>query len=87
VSIPKGGELKIGYGDSGTVPRSFWLLPDQNGDVGYIKLFLSTGYVDFSSVEQKSPFESERAASESKPKTRQIWDTMKIAVVIKPNEE
>jgi len=86
VSLPPGGSLTIGYGDSGTAAYNYTLRPNQSIDVGYLKLFLSTAYVDFSNIEQKSPFGGTRASGESKTKVRMIWDSMKIAIVQKKRE-
>lgn len=48
--------LPVGYGDSGTVPYTFFLREGQNVDVGVLKLFLSRKHVDLSGVAQCSPF-------------------------------
>lgn len=75
------GLLTIGYGSGGSQPHTFYLNEGQDVDVGYIKLFLSTEYVDYSHVPQESPFLLEgRAHREVKPKQR-VWDTMLIPIV------
>ncbi|KIK68739.1 hypothetical protein GYMLUDRAFT_1008897 [Collybiopsis luxurians FD-317 M1] len=79
-SIPAHGSLTIGYGDSGTAPHEYFLRDNQNVDVGFLKLYLSTQYVDYSGIAQVSPFEQHRAG---KPVTKQrlLWDTITIPMV------
>ena len=50
------GHLTVGYGDSGSVPHTFFLREGQNVDVGILKLFLSKEQVNLSHVAQSSPF-------------------------------
>ena len=50
------GYLTVGYGDSGSVPHSFFLREGQKVDVGILKLFLSRKQVDLSHIAQSSPF-------------------------------
>ncbi|KAK0440552.1 caspase domain-containing protein [Armillaria borealis] len=60
VSLPPQESLTIGYGASGTVPHMYTLREGQNVDVGFLKLFLSTEYIDLSGIVQGSPFEDVR---------------------------
>ena len=76
----------MGYGDSGTVPHTFFLRDEQNVDVGILKLFLSRKQVDFSDVAQSSPFVPIGArnidpARAKGPKLRFLWDTVLVPVV------
>ena len=79
----------MGYGDSGTVPHTFFLREGQNIDVGILKLYLSREHVDFADVAQLSPFDSIgiRSTTEAKlnmpPKVRFLWDTILVPVVQK----
>jgi hypothetical protein len=86
-SIPPGGTLTIGYGSTGTQPHTYTLLPEQDVDVGYLKLFLSTQHVDFSSVEQKSPFELHGGmvgmTTIGEVKKVSMWDTKIVTIVQK----
>ncbi|KAF8972429.1 caspase domain-containing protein [Flammula alnicola] len=75
--------VTIGYGAGGYSQRSFSLAAGQNVDVGFLKLFLTTRYVDYSNIPQPSPFDKGRGAREVPPKTMQTWDTIKVAVVQK----
>ncbi|CCM00515.1 uncharacterized protein FIBRA_02549 [Fibroporia radiculosa] len=51
-----GGILTIGYGTSGVPAISYFLRPEQDIDVGLIKIFLTTRPVDMSMIPQTSPF-------------------------------
>jgi hypothetical protein len=75
--------LTIGYGSGGQVPRVFTLPAGQNVDVGFLKLFLTTSYVDYSNFPQPSPFSKDRDAGAAAVKTVQTWDTIKIPVIQK----
>ncbi|KAE9403636.1 hypothetical protein BT96DRAFT_878516 [Gymnopus androsaceus JB14] len=79
-SIRPNGCLTIGYGSGGFPPRSFSLSNDQGITVGYIKLFFSTEYVDYSAVPQMSPF-NERATNTFKHRPTALWDTMLVPVI------
>ncbi|KAJ7190615.1 hypothetical protein GGX14DRAFT_381985 [Mycena pura] len=80
VSIPPKGSLSIGFGDSGAVPRSYILRENQSVDVGFLKVYLSTEYVDYSGIAQASPF-AERRASVQQVKKRYLWDTIMIPMI------
>lgn len=73
--------VTIGYGDGGGVPYCYFLRENQDIDIGYLKLFLSTEHVDLSHVPQHSPFASVPYLGAVTNKTRQIWDTILIPVV------
>ncbi|KZV70057.1 hypothetical protein PENSPDRAFT_607783 [Peniophora sp. CONT] len=84
--LPANGKLTIGYGAGGGQPFKYYLRPDQDLDVGFIKLFVSTRPVDLSSVVQRSPFGTEdgmeRGSRETAPPlVEDTWDTITIAVV------
>ncbi|KAE9398832.1 hypothetical protein BT96DRAFT_994537 [Gymnopus androsaceus JB14] len=80
-SLAAKGCLTIGYGSGGAQPLAFTLENSQDIDVGYIKLFFSTGYVDYSSVPQKSPFLSERGKGTPKKTRTTWWDTLLVPVI------
>ncbi|KAF9068251.1 hypothetical protein BDP27DRAFT_834484 [Rhodocollybia butyracea] len=82
-SIPAGGTLTIGYGSSGTVPRIFCLKEHQKVAIGYLKLFLSNKYVDFSNIEQNSPFDSSRGTNRPSTRTKDLYEAICITVVQK----
>ena len=77
----------MGFGDSGSVPHTFFLREGQKVDVGILKLYLSRKQVDLSDVAQRSPFESIGARSippdkvKGPTKLRFLWDTVLIPVV------
>lgn len=81
-SIPGNDSLNVGFGDSGTQPRKFYLRENQTVDVGFLKLYLSTQCVDFSGVVQKSPFvPQERAEKEVQRERKETWDAILIPVI------
>jgi hypothetical protein len=77
--------LAIGYGSAGgQVPRVFWLPPGQNVDITYLKIFLSTRYVNYSNIPQSSPFsEKYRYSRKALIKTPEVWDTFMIRIIQK----
>lgn len=82
--------MTIGFGDSGTPPYKYFLRENQTVDVGFLKLCLSTELVDYTSVSQVSPFQTNRplrgikiATKSKSPKKRQLWHTVLIPVVQK----
>ncbi|KAJ8079113.1 hypothetical protein PM082_013400 [Marasmius tenuissimus] len=81
-SIPAGQSLDIGWGDSGTIPRSYTLRRGRTIDVGFLKLYLSTEYVDFSQVCQETPFVEERENVRNPGTTkRYLWDSMLVNII------
>ncbi len=83
VSLRPGESLTIGYGASGTVPHMYMLRDGQDVDVGFLKLFYSTEYLDLSGIVQGSPFNIIRSAKRSAPDNSYLWDSMCVAVVQK----
>ncbi|KAG7440940.1 uncharacterized protein BT62DRAFT_1080460 [Guyanagaster necrorhizus] len=81
VSLPPGGSLTIGYGASGTVPHIYSLREGQDVDIGFLKLFFSTEYMDLSNIVQMSPFIECRGGARVMSKSRYLWDTMCVTVV------
>ncbi|KAH8795907.1 caspase domain-containing protein [Flagelloscypha sp. PMI_526] len=77
-----GGVLPVGYGISGTGPRTFSLPDGQDVDVTYLKLFVSTRYIDLSSVEAISPFSKIRADIKAEENLEEgQWDTYCVPVI------
>ncbi|KAK0486539.1 caspase domain-containing protein [Armillaria novae-zelandiae] len=82
VSLPPGDSLTIGYGASGTVPHIYTLRKGQDVDVGFLKLFFSTKYMDLSGVVQDSPFDDDRQSGPPSPReSLYLWHTMCVPVV------
>ncbi|CCM00513.1 uncharacterized protein FIBRA_02547 [Fibroporia radiculosa] len=73
--------LTIGYGDSGSPPQRFFLRDGQKLDVGLLKLFLSTEYVDLSHIPQPSPFGEGRGSTPDPVKPHHIWDTILVPLI------
>ncbi|KZV62254.1 hypothetical protein PENSPDRAFT_692662 [Peniophora sp. CONT] len=83
-SLPPSSTLSIGYGAGGALPFKYFLRPDQELDIGFIKVFICTEPVDFSHVMQQSAFDDSSArgtgwGAERRPK--HAWDTILIPVV------
>ncbi|KAF5338125.1 hypothetical protein D9758_015374 [Tetrapyrgos nigripes] len=77
------GELDIGYGSGGSRPQSFYLPPDMTADVSYLKVFVTTQFVDFSDIEKLSPFEPGRKSmpnrlGQSQP---EMWDALLVPII------
>ncbi|KZV67988.1 hypothetical protein PENSPDRAFT_754512 [Peniophora sp. CONT] len=84
-SLPKNGELTIGFGAGGGQPFKYYLHPDQKTDLGIIKIFLSTEPIDLSGILQKSPFdvhEDNARATAKEPRSPPLkrWDTYQFIV-------
>lgn len=80
-SLPSRGSLIIGYGASGTAPYIYTLREGQDVDVGFLKLFFSSEYMDLSSVVQSSPFEDNRKTEVKSARKKDWWHTMCVPVV------
>ena len=74
--------MNIGFGEGGTKARQYYVR-DGTFDVGFLKLFVSTKYVDFSDVAQQSPFNEARADKEYKPEGPELWHAIVIPVIQK----
>ncbi|KAK0218645.1 caspase domain-containing protein [Armillaria fumosa] len=83
VSLPPRESLTIGYGASGTAPHIYTLREGQDVDVGFLKLFFSTEYMDLSGIVQESPFTGSRGGARAAPENRRFWDSMCVGVVQK----
>ena len=83
--LPPKGSLTVGYGSGGEVPRIFKLGKNQNVEVGFLKLFLSTEYVDLSDIEQLTPFEwiKEKGVITAEPPKKLLWDTILATCVLR----
>jgi hypothetical protein len=84
-SIPPHGELTIGYGSGGVPPQGFSLPPEETIGITYLKIFVTSQYVDLSYIRQDSPFDEGRPMNISRaPKeSKEVWDTMLLAIVQK----
>jgi hypothetical protein len=84
-SVKPKGELAIGFGASGSNPRTFFPPKGRNADVSYLKIFLTTEYRDLSYIAQKSPLTEDdddgRTSDEWKPLKRDLWDTILVPIV------
>ncbi|KZP29227.1 hypothetical protein FIBSPDRAFT_212881 [Athelia psychrophila] len=78
-----GGTLTIGYGSTGTSPRAYAFRDGQESDVdiGFLKIFLATKYVDLSDIPQTTPFNSGRADFTKKKRNIERWGSTLIPLV------
>ena len=80
------GSMKVGYGAGDEAPFVYTLNDDQDLEVGFLRLFLSTEYVDFSHIPQSSPFTSvgTHTSAEALPLTSTLaWSTITATVVLR----
>ena len=77
--------MTIGFGNPGAAPYRYFLRNDQSVDVGFLKLYISSHYVDFSGIPQCSPFTGakDRAGIQDPKRTPPLWDTLTIPIVQK----
>jgi hypothetical protein len=79
-----GGTLTIGYGCGGGDPISFRLRPNQDVDVGHLKIFLSTKPAELRNVEQGSPFttsQTSQRAGRQRPAVFDTWLSLQYPIV------
>lgn len=81
-SLPGYTSLAIGYGKGDGAPQNYALKPRQPVDVGYLKLYVSREYVDYSTIIQPPPFES-GPARHTRPveRKRKHWNALVVAVI------
>ena len=66
--------LPVGYGEANIDALEFSLADGVTSDVGFLRLFVSTTYVDLAILEQSSPFLAARGGRKAKPPPEEIWD-------------
>ncbi|KIM25361.1 hypothetical protein M408DRAFT_315703, partial [Serendipita vermifera MAFF 305830] len=80
--LPRRESLAIGYGAGGGRPFKFFLPNNQDVDVGFIKIFLSSRRVDLSSIPQVSPFDRHRGGPDGvQSKPPGLWSTILITSI------
>jgi hypothetical protein len=84
-SIPPKGQgkaLRVGYGEGGVRPRVFNVKERQEIDVGYLRLFVSTDYADWTQIEQLTPFGATRGSTPGKSELAvHGWSAITIPVI------
>ena len=70
----KPSELPVGYGSAGGEALEFFLADGVTSDVGFLRLFVSTTYVDMTALEQSSFLCAERGSKMVEPPPLDIWD-------------
>ncbi|KAG6906651.1 hypothetical protein DXG01_012737 [Tephrocybe rancida] len=79
-SLPANRSLTIGFGDSGWPARTYYLRENQSVDVGFLILYVSTKYVDYSGIVQNTPFHRHRAGF-FPSKSKELWDALVIPII------
>jgi hypothetical protein len=67
-------EHPVGYGSAGADAFEFSLDDGVVSDIGFLKLFVSTTYVDMMALEQLSPFDTIPGGVKTTPPSLEIWD-------------
>ena len=67
-------ELPVGYGSAGGEALEFFLVDGVTSDVGFLRLFVSTTYVDMTALEQPALLYAERGSKMVTPPSLDIWD-------------
>lgn len=75
------GRLTIGYGAGGGTPHVYHVRKGQDVDIGFLKLFVSTEWVDYSNIEQGPPFNGTRREEVKVVFRNSPWDTISIPMV------
>ncbi|KAF8875733.1 caspase domain-containing protein [Gymnopilus junonius] len=83
--LKAGQSLTIGYGGGGGVPYVFNVRQSQAFEIGFLKLFLATEYLDFSNIGQDSPLEINSRSMEQflSKRTSGQWDTILVPFVVR----
>lgn len=81
-----GQTLPIGYGASGSPPWNFVVRDGYDYERGFLKFFISTKYVDFSSIPQESAFTEARRALRNGAH-QEVWDTIIIPHIVRMPED
>jgi hypothetical protein len=80
----KPGSLTIGSRSSPSPPLSYYVEDGEDVDVSFLKVFLSTKYVDLSSVPQNSPFcelGGHRYVVQVQSKPKVVWNSILVTII------
>lgn len=82
-NLPKvTGALTFGYGSGGAPALTFDVPEDQDLDIGFLKLFVSTKAIDLSHIVQQSPFNIDRGIKALKlGGMDDFWATLTVPVI------
>jgi len=76
-------KLPVGYGASGTDAMQFSLPPGIKVDSGFLKVFVSSAYVDMSILQQDSPLNKPpRLAKVTALPFNDVWDAWTFVVTV-----
>ncbi|KZP15819.1 hypothetical protein FIBSPDRAFT_912396 [Athelia psychrophila] len=76
-----GGTFTIGYGSTATRPRYFGFRHGHDIDIGFLKMFFTTDWVDLTKIPQKSPFRTGRFDDGLERPPAPKWGTILIPIV------
>ncbi|KAG6918442.1 hypothetical protein DXG01_014623 [Tephrocybe rancida] len=80
--LPANGSLSIGFGDSPWEPRTYYLREGQSMDVGFLRLYITKTYIDYSDIVQNSPFGRNPLRSNTiQPKESAFGDALTIPII------
>lgn len=71
----KSSDFPVGYGSAGVDALEFSLDDGLESDIGFLKLFVSSTYIDMRTLEQLSPLERARKATKKRLSSASVWDT------------
>ncbi|KAF9474959.1 hypothetical protein BDN70DRAFT_884283 [Pholiota conissans] len=83
IPLKKGGRLCIGFGPAGYEPKTFQIKDKLDLDIGFLKIYLSTKFVDLSYLQQPTPFVVTRAISSFVRPTQLIWTNIVVPVILR----
>ncbi|EIM79947.1 uncharacterized protein STEHIDRAFT_163202 [Stereum hirsutum FP-91666 SS1] len=80
-SIDAHTSLTIGYGAGGGNPRMYHVRQGRDVDVGFLKLFVSTQWVDYSHIKQNSPFDGIAREDGRYVSINSPWDSTRVPII------
>ncbi|KAF9477972.1 hypothetical protein BDN70DRAFT_880495 [Pholiota conissans] len=83
VPLKKGGCLDIGFGPAGYQPTCFQIKNESDLDIGFLKIYLSTKFVDLSYLQQPTPFVVTRAISTYVKPPPLTWTHIVVPVILR----
>ncbi|KAH9923544.1 caspase domain-containing protein [Fomitopsis serialis] len=73
------GQLCIGYGNGGVDAFEFSLPSGAERDTGFLKIFVSTHYVDMRGIQQDGLDDAERGVKQTPVKPLAVWDSLVLS--------
>lgn len=73
--------LPVGYGSGGARPFTYFLRKNQDIDVGFLKIFITSFPVNLDYIRQENPFSDHRSMEQRALPLELQWDTILIPIV------